>query len=81
MKDYFIKEKIRRKLSKSSILTIRVKNNKIVMGKPCINCIEYMKSLGIKNIHYSDKDGNIITQKLKDITTTHKCGGLKMFKR
>lgn len=56
------------------ILVIRVSYSKeptIVNSKPCINCINYMKSLGIKKLYYSNDQGEIIYEKIKEIYTEH----------
>ena len=64
----------RKHLKKINILVIRTSNTgKIGMSKPCIKCIIDMMCLPpkkgyiIKNISYSDSNGDIITTSLKNL--------------
>lgn len=57
-----------------NLLVIRVsKNNKLQSSKPCANCIKIIKSLPIKkgyrvrNIYYSDDNGNIIKTNINNL--------------
>ena len=62
-KKYYDDASIRRKLKRSLLITIRVKNNNIRCSAPCRNCIETIRSYGIRQIIYSNNDnsGNINT--------------------
>ena len=58
-----------------NLLVVRFsKTNKIQSSKPCSNCIKmmniipYNKGYKIKNIYYSDNDGNILRTTLSDLT-------------
>lgn len=59
------------------LLVIRInrdtstKEPQLVNSKPCINCINYIRSLGIKKIYYSDDQGEIIYEKTREIYTEH----------
>ena len=60
-KKYYDDASIRRKLKRSLLITIRVKNNNIRCSAPCRNCIETIRSYGIRQIIYSengDSNGN-----------------------
>jgi hypothetical protein len=61
-------------LQSINILVIRLsKNNKIQNSKPCANCIKNMKLLPekkgykIRNIYYSDDNGEIVKSSLKNL--------------
>lgn len=61
-------------LQNINMLVIRIsKINKLQNSKPCANCIEIMRLLPekkgyrIKNIFYSDENGNIIKSNLKNL--------------
>ena len=61
-------------LQQINMLVIRLsKNNKLQNSKPCANCINNMKILPekkgykIKNIYYSDDNGEIIKTSLKNL--------------
>jgi len=62
-KKYYDDAFIRRKLRRSLLITIRIKNNNIRCSAPCRNCIETIRSYGIRQIIYSNNDnsGNINT--------------------
>lgn len=48
-------------LSKYSMLVLRVdRKNKLNMSKPCKGCQSVLSQFNLKEIWYSDKDGNII---------------------
>ena len=55
-----------------NLLVIRIsKHNKLLNSKPCANCIQNMKNLpkkkgyNIKNIYYSNENGDIIKTSLR----------------
>lgn len=61
-----------KKLQPINLLVIRFsKNNQLQNSKPCFNCIQTIKTLPqkrgykIKNIYYSNNDGDIIKSNLK----------------
>ena len=61
-------------LQNINILVIRLsKNNRLQSSKPCANCINKMKILPekkgyrIKNIYYSDNNGEIIKSSIKNL--------------
>ena len=70
-KKYYDDLYIRRKLRKALLITIRIKKDIIKGSAPCRNCIELIKSYGIKQIIYSDIDTSyntvLIKKKIRDI--------------
>jgi deoxycytidylate deaminase len=71
-KDKLHKKKNIGNLCKFSLLVIRVNNNnKLMESKPCSNCINYIKSLGIKKIYYSTSDSNIKYNKINNLHSEH----------
>ena len=71
--------KKKKKLENIDILVIRLsKKNKLHLSKPCNNCIYTMKTLpnklgyNIKNIFYSDENGNIIKTNLRELSNEEK---------
>ena len=60
-KKYFDDAYIRRRLRRAVLITVRVKNDIIKCSAPCQNCIEIIKSYGIRQIIYSDSDENANT--------------------
>ena len=66
------KLKLQKSLKKFSILVIRVNNSgNICYSKPCANCIRELQQYQIKNIYYSDHNGNIKREKTKNIQNLH----------
>ena len=66
--------KIKKQLEPINLLVIRLsKTNKIQSSKPCSNCIKIIdfipekKGYKIKNIYYSDNEGNIIKTNLNNL--------------
>ena len=56
-----------------SIVVIRWNGEYIKNSKPCKHCCEYMKNLGIKKIIYSDDNGNMIREKISELSSNHIC--------
>ena len=65
--------KIKRKLNKFSICVVRsiIINGQICYANstPCCDCIKKLQTVGLKNIMYSDENGNIITEKIATFNT------------
>jgi hypothetical protein len=36
-----------------------------------MNCLNYMKLFGIKSVHYSNENGELITEKIKTMESEH----------
>jgi len=70
-----IPDDIIRKNRNRSILVVRAGtfNNMTVLvnARPCMKCLEMLKSCGLKEVHYSDDTGNIKTEKIKDMISVH----------
>ena len=52
-------------------------NKCMSMSKPCMNCIKIIKLFNMRNIYYSDLNGEIICEKVKNISSNHES---QMFK-
>ena len=64
---------LRRKLE---IVVIRVnKFGCLVNSKPFSSCLYYLRLYGIRNIYYSDDDGEMIKEKISEFETSHKSIG------
>ena len=66
--------KRKKHLQNINMLVIRLtKSNKLQSSKPCANCIETIKTLPekkgyrIKNIYYSDENGEIVKSSLRSL--------------
>jgi deoxycytidylate deaminase len=44
-----------------TVVRIRRMDGSFAISKPCSNCMRLMEEAGIKKIHYTDNDGNLIT--------------------
>ena len=77
-KKYFDDAYIRRRLRRALLITVRVKNGIIKCSAPCENCIEIIKSYGIRQIIYSDSDENAntyyIQRKSRDLSNRPSSG-------
>ena len=63
------KKKKNKKLLKRSTLYVARLNKEygLMMSKPCKICTDIMKSFGVKEVCYSDANGNWITQQVYDL--------------
>lgn len=77
-KKYYDDTYIRRKLKKALLITIRVRNDNIQTSAPCRDCIEYIKTHGIKQIIYSDMGDEdktiLIKKKIRDVENRPSAG-------
>jgi hypothetical protein len=71
--------KIKKRLMNVNILVIRISGkNKLQSSKPCVNCIEIMKSLppklgyNIQNVFYSNDNGDIVKSSLTQLDNEEK---------
>jgi len=67
---------IKKEMSKYDIAVIRIDNKdpeklNLVNGRPCHKCLNVIKMYGFKRIHYSDDDGNIVTESVKNMLSVH----------
>ncbi len=46
-------------------------NVQLVSGRPCQNCLEMMKSIGIRRVYYSNDYGEIVCENIKDMISIH----------
>lgn len=50
------------------MIVIRVNNKgELCSSRPCYNCLDMMKTVGIKRVYYSDDKGNIVVETVKDM--------------
>lgn len=61
-------DQIRKLFSHTSIIVIRSDGDKLKMSKPCVQCLETIKKVGIKKIYYSTGQGDeIVMEYVKNI--------------
>ena len=67
-------KKLRKKCSNVEIVVIKQSTKAICLGnsRPCIICLNMMKLLNFKNVYYSNSDGDMISEKVSDMQSTHK---------
>lgn len=46
-------------------------NIQLVNARPCQNCLEMMKSIGIRRVYYSNDCGEIVCENIKDMISIH----------
>lgn len=50
------------------MIVIRVNSKgELCSSRPCYNCLDMMKAVGIKRVYYSDDNGNIVVETVKDM--------------
>ena len=69
-------------LSGMDIIVIRI-NDKCVLrnSRPCNECINKLEKLGIRRIYYSNQDGIIISELVKDMPRLHISSGTRYRQR
>lgn len=77
---------IRRKLKKSTLFTIRVKDDCIKYSPPCGTCVRLIEKYEIKHIIYSDQDvakqtTHIVVKKARDLPKTQPSSGYRCLER
>ena len=69
------KESKERKVKKYDIFVVRINKCpgeiKLVNSRPCSNCLEMMKAIGIRRVYYTDDSGEIIYENVKDMVSIH----------
>lgn len=63
--------KVRRKLYKTDILVFRNSLHGIKNSRPCADCLETMKQIGIRRVYYSSNSGEIICEKVSQMVSNH----------
>jgi hypothetical protein len=66
------------------ILLVRVKfidkdrtKTIMAMSKPCTNCLQWLKIYKIRNIYYTNHDGQLICENIKKMTSDHQSKKVK----
>jgi deoxycytidylate deaminase len=61
------------------IIVIRVnKNNILKNSRPCNDCINKLNKLGIRKVYYSNEQGEIVYEYVKDMPNLHISSGSKL---
>jgi hypothetical protein len=71
-----IPNELKRKNRNRSMLVIRIGTFQrgtvnLVNARPCHHCLEMMRSLGFREVHYSSDNGMIITEKIDHMISVH----------
>jgi len=64
-------KEIRNIMNRTYIVVIRFSDGVFKISKPCMHCMEYMKTIGLKKVYYSIDTSEIVCEKIKDLETTH----------
>ena len=77
--------RIRRKLNRSVLVTVRCKDDKIKYAPPCQTCLELIKKCGIKHIIYSEQDcvthqTQLVAKKTRDVKALTLSSGYRVMK-
>lgn len=67
-------KKLQKKFSKIELVVIKQTNAtaKLGISKPCCVCLRMMQILKIKNVTYTNSDGEFIMEKISHMTSTHR---------
>ena len=65
---HYYKQNKTKNRSKIDIIVIRInKTNQLCNARPCYNCLELMKKIGIRRVYYSINHHEIIYENIKDM--------------
>ena len=61
-------------LTNCDLIVIRSQQNlkQLKLSKPCMHCCKFLKEKGLRKIYYSDTYGNIVSEYITELNTTHK---------
>jgi len=66
------KIKNKEKLKKATLFSVRINlNNELCNAKPCLACKNTMLRYGIKNVVYTNNQGEFVKEKVKNVTTCY----------
>lgn len=70
----------KKSLKKYSVLVIRIKRDtgELVYSKPCHDCIHAMRKYGIKTVYYSGHDGEIVMERVSQMSNRPSAGRSKI---
>jgi len=63
------------------IIVIRI-NKKLQLrnSRPCKDCIDELKQIGIRKVYYSNDNGDIVYEFVENMIKTHTSAGMKFCK-
>jgi len=68
-------KKFQRKIKSITLVVIRMnRNGSMCDSKPCIDCLNSIRRLGIRKMYYSNEKGEIEFKRTRDIHTTRQTG-------
>lgn len=77
-----IKSSIQKLSGGVDIIVIRINNRmELKNSRPCNNCIEKLKSIGIRRVYYSNDDGEIVREDINTMEKLHISYGDKFWKK
>ena len=69
----------KRRRGKLKMLICRINSEgKIVGSKPCYHCIQQMRKIGIYQIYYTNDEGNLVAERVSNITNSHVCNSERL---
>ena len=59
------------------VLVIRISKGHLRNSRPCNNCLNKLKQLGVEKVYYSDENGNIVFERVNLMPYLHISSGYK----
>ena len=67
---------------KCDLIVIRINSEeKLCNSRPCYNCLDMMRAVGIRKVYYADNNENIICENVKDMVSINTSSVMKMIHR
>lgn len=60
------------------VIVIRIKNNMLKNSRPCNNCIDKLRKVGIRKVYYSNEDGIIVSEFVENMEKLHISSGYRL---
>ena len=68
-------KKFQRKIKSITLVVIRMdRNGSMCDSKPCVDCLNSIRNLGIRKMYYSNENGKIEFKRTRDIHSTRQTG-------
>jgi hypothetical protein len=76
---FYAPEQLKKRLKKYSIYVIRSSraDGSLMNSRPCENCIDLMRKVGLKTVYYSSGDASIIKENVENMKQDHTSFGFK----
>lgn len=73
--------KLRKMFGKIDICVMRRTKTGVGMSKPCVDCLNTMKELGVNKVYYTEDTGDVVGQRVATMTDCYTTQMVKHMRR